>query len=76
MVKDFLGQELAANDEIIYPVRKGSSMWLRRIKVTQVLDGHTPVIHGFASDGSSSRLIQLHNIQNVVKINALLPETE
>jgi hypothetical protein len=41
--KDFLGQEIKPGDDIVYPGRQGSGMWMNRAKVLTVdpkdLDG-------------------------------------
>jgi expansin (peptidoglycan-binding protein) len=57
---DFLGREIKIGDTIAYPVRRGSSMWLNKLRVTQVL----PVsVKGLNADG---RWITVHNLNNVV----------
>jgi len=34
--RDFLGREIYVGVTVIYPVRRGSSMWLNKIKVTAI----------------------------------------
>ena len=72
-VIDFMGREIKANDTSVYPVRRGSSMWMQRIKVTQVVSDATGVsIGGFNGEG---RKITIHNIANVVVVEPLPPPT-
>ena len=67
-VLDFIGREITASATIVYPVRRGSSMWLNRLKVTQVVGGPSPTVTGFNDTG---RRITLHNIQTVVVVEPL-----
>ncbi len=62
-VLDFMGRAIKAGDIVCYPVRRGSSMWLSKITVTQVVPGPTPSLGGFNSDG---RKFTIHNIGNVI----------
>lgn len=48
MVKDFLGCVIEVGDVLIYPVRRGSDMWLSKIIVTDLGDG---VVHGTNDKG-------------------------
>ena len=34
--RDFLGREINVGNMIVYPVRRGSSMWLNKIRVTAI----------------------------------------
>lgn len=38
-MRDFLGREIKVGDELVYPVRRRSSMWLRKITVTDLGNG-------------------------------------
>jgi hypothetical protein len=61
-IKDFLGNEITVGCHVVYPVRRGSSMWLNRIKVTQV----TPTqVTGYNPD---KRLTHIKNLKNVVVV--------
>jgi len=40
--RDFLGREITVGDTVIYPVRRGSSMWLNKIIVTAIGDIQRP----------------------------------
>ena len=57
---DFLGRQIMAGDVITYPVRRGSSMWLNKLHVTQVLPEN---VKGLNSEG---RWITVQNLNNVV----------
>ena len=65
MSRDFLGRAIAAGNTVVYPVRRGSNMWLNRLAVTQVDDDH---ITGFNSDG---RRITVKNLKNCVVVEPL-----
>jgi hypothetical protein len=69
MSRDFIGRAIAAGDTVVYPVRRGSSMWLNKMNVTQVADDH---ITGFNSDG---RRITVKNLNNTVVVQPVA-ETE
>jgi len=55
---DFLGRVILAGDILVYPVRKGSKMWLNRIKVTK---SEIDMVWGETSDGRDVRLTNLKN---------------
>ncbi len=65
MSRDFIGRAIAAGNTVVYPVRRGSSMWLNKLAVTQVDDDH---ITGFNSDG---RRITVKNLNNCVVVEPL-----
>lgn len=60
MSKDFLGNEIHAGMTLVYPIRRGSRMWLEKITVSMVSDTQ---IKGYAPDG---RLKTIKNIQTTV----------
>lgn len=59
---DFLGRVIAVGDTLVYPVRRGSRMWLNRIIVTKVENDQ---IHG---SGSTGRMVKLTNLHNTVVV--------
>jgi hypothetical protein len=67
-VKDFLGRAINANDTVVYPVREGSNMDMKKMKVTLVeadrLVGYNP----------AGRKINITNLKNVVVVEDVLPE--
>ena len=65
MSRDFIGRAIAAGNTVVYPVRRGSSMWLNKLAVTQVDDDH---ITGFNGDG---RRITVKNLNNCVVVEPL-----
>lgn len=67
-ILDFMGREITVGCTVVYPVRRGSSMWMQRIKVTQVIAGKTPTLGGYNGDG---RKITLHNVANVTVVEPL-----
>jgi hypothetical protein len=64
-VLDFMGREITVGATVVYPVRRGSSMWMQKIKVTQVKPA---TLGGYNNEG---RRITLHNIANVVVVEPL-----
>lgn len=65
MIVDFAGREIKPGDSVVYPVRRGSSLELKQMQVTQIVEGESPALHGF---NNQSRRIILTNLQNVVVI--------
>ena len=59
---DFLGRSIAVDDTLIYPVRRGSRMWLNRIIVSKVesveIYGHNP----------GGRQVMLTNLNNTIVV--------
>jgi len=66
---DFLGREIKAGDLVVYPVRRGSRMWLNKLTVTQALDD---TLMGFSPEG---RRIKITNLDNVVVVDFPSSET-
>lgn len=66
---DFLGRQILAGDVIVYPVRRGSSMWLNRLRVTLVLP------EGVKGLNAEGRWITVHNLNNVVVDVASRPQS-
>lgn len=64
-VLDVMGREITATSTIVYCVRRGSQMWLKELRVTQVVPGPSPTVSGFAP---SSRKITLHNMSNIAVV--------
>ena len=61
-MKDFLGREIKAGDLVVYPVRRGSSMWMSKMTVDSTEGGK---LRGSNPEG---RLVQLSNLSNVVVV--------
>lgn len=57
MVKDFLDHEISKGDTVIYPVRRGSSMWLKRI-VVQHVDEQRGAVIGTNDNGRRVNLMK------------------
>ena len=57
---DFLGSEIRAGDMLVYPVRRGSKMWLNKLTVTKA---EIDVIHGISPTG---RMVKLTNLKNTI----------
>jgi len=56
-MKDFLGHEIRKGDTVIYPVRRGSSMWLKRMIVQQV-DEQEKMVIGTNDNGRRVNLMR------------------
>jgi hypothetical protein len=69
VARDFIGREIKAGDTIVYPVRRGSSMWLNRLEVQQVSQG--PKGPQVAGTNSKGRRITISNIDNAVVVQPL-----
>jgi len=65
---DFMGREIKVGDTVIYPVRRGSRMWMQKIKVTQIVPGKEPQLGGFNGEG---RKITLRTLANVTVVEPL-----
>jgi hypothetical protein len=72
--RDFLDREISVGDIIVYPVRRGSSMWLNKIKVTAIGSVHRQgrreyrPIHGVNENG---RRITLSKLERSVIVTLL-----
>ena len=67
-MKDFLGREIVAGNTVVYPVRRGSSLWMNRMTVLGTTNG---VLTGNNPEG---RRINLTNIENVTVVELPKPE--
>jgi len=61
-VVDFMGREIAAGNVIVYPVRRGSLMWLNKLNVQHVEDDK---VIGYNNLG---RRVTITNLANVVVV--------
>jgi len=62
-VTDFIGTEIKPGSQLAYPVRRGSSMWLTKITVTQVTADE---VKGYNSVG---RRITVKNLKNTIVVS-------
>ena len=62
--KDFLGQTIKSGDTVCYPVRRGSSMWLKKLTVATVQD--TPKGLCISGVNDTGRRISIYNLKNCV----------
>lgn len=64
---DFTGRLIEVGDNVIYPVRRGSSMWLKRMRVTSIEDrGEAFVLGGFDPDSPTMRRITVTTLERCV----------
>jgi hypothetical protein len=64
---DFTGRTIEAGHVVVYPVRRGSEMWLNKLSVSQVSDDS---IVGYSPIG---KRLTIKNLKNVVIVPG--PET-
>lgn len=72
--KDFFDREILLGDLCIYPVRRGSQMWLNRITVTSIthdLNGE-PRLAGNKQDGYPVRVTSLDRVA-IIGRNNMIP---
>jgi hypothetical protein len=69
--KDFLGNPITATDTIIYPVRRGSAMWLKKLVVDAVRDTANGVRVSGRND--SGNPVSIQNISNCIVVTNCLP---
>ncbi|WP_437230130.1 hypothetical protein SH661x_001798 [Planctomicrobium sp. SH661] len=63
---DFLKRPIAVGSTVVYPVRRGSAMWLNSLKVQQIDEtGDEPVLVGYSPAG---RRIRVKNTQNCILV--------
>lgn len=60
---DFLGRPITAGVVIVYPVRRGSDMWLNKLNVTHVEEGK---VKGYNTFG---RPLTITNLKNTVVVS-------
>lgn len=60
---DFLGQPITEHCTIVYPVRQGSSMWLQKMKVSQVVK--TGESYRLVVYDPTSSLMRGHSVKNL-----------
>jgi hypothetical protein len=67
-VCDFVGKPITVGCRCVYPLRRGSKMWLTTIRVDSIeqIDG-TVVLTGYDSAGRRTRT---RNIQNCIVVEA------
>ncbi|MHC4296428.1 MAG: hypothetical protein ACYS7Y_03925 [Planctomycetota bacterium] len=64
--RDFTKREIQVGNRIAYPVRQGSSMWMKTLVVRQITDGPSgPIVSGTNDRG---RRISVKNLKNCVII--------
>ena len=64
---DFLGKIITAGDTICYPVRRGSSMWLKKLVVEAVRTTPRGICVSGTNDGG--RRINIYNLDNCVVVS-------
>ena len=72
-VVDCVGREIKVGCSVIYPVRRGSWMGLRRMRVQQVSAG---AISGHAPDGRHTRVKRLDTAVVIVPLGCNYEESD
>ena len=69
---DYLGNEITVRDTIVYPVRRGSAMWMKKLIVDAVRDTTNGVrVSGRNEAGNP---VSIQNIQNCVVVTSCIKE--
>jgi hypothetical protein len=68
MPKDIMDREIEAGHVIVYPVRKGSQMWLKKLEVSRV-DELKRTLHGMNTMGVP---VTIKNLNTVAVVDANL----
>jgi len=64
---DYLGNQIKVKDTIVYPVRRGSNMWLKKLVVDAVRDtGRGVRVSGRNEAGNP---VSIQNVQNCVVVS-------
>jgi hypothetical protein len=63
---DFLGNPILAGSLIVYPVRRGSDMWMNKLRIEAVRD--TPRGKTVSGTNDSNRRITIRNLTNCVVV--------
>lgn len=69
-VLDCVGNEITGSSVVVYPVRKGSNMWMNRVKLSRIEFGVEPVLIGELPNGHG---VRIKNIKNVVVVTPPAP---
>lgn len=64
-VQDFLGNEIKVGDEIVYPVHRGSDLYLRKMRV-EAIDGQA--LLGRSQSDPRQRRIRIKNLHTVIVV--------
>ncbi len=70
--RDFLGNPINSADTIVYAVRRGSKLWLKRLVVQSVRDTSAGVRVSGVND--AGRPVSIKNLENTVVVTGVLPE--
>lgn len=62
---DFLGHPILVGCNLVYPVRRGSRMWMNKLTVTKV---ETDAVYGYCPD--TNRPVKLTNLNNTTIVSA------
>ena len=66
---DFLGRDIKTGDLVVYPVRRGSSMWLKRVMVTGIeTRGQGFTLIGYDPVATAQRRIHVCNLSNTIVV--------
>jgi len=67
---DYLGNPITVKDTIVYPVRRGSAMWMKKLIVDAVRDTTNGVRVSGRNDAGNP--VSIQNIQNCVVVTKCL----
>lgn len=70
--KDCLDREIRVGDICVYPVRRGSSMWMNRITVQRISNANdTFKLHGIKDDGYQVSVSSLDRVALIGRDNMI-----
>ena len=74
MLKDIVGKEVKVGDNVAYPRRSGSSIWMATAEVIEILSEEVETFHGNRTDYRikarkvSGRIVMIDRVDNVIVI--------
>lgn len=67
--KDYMGRVIECGHVLVYPVRRGSQMWMNKCRVTGIEARPSGcVVIGYDPDGVARRRLQIKNLTNCVVV--------
>ena len=66
--KDFLGRPIEVGHTIVYPIRRGSKMWMQKANVTQIIQHDRTQPPLLACINPTGRKVTIQNLDNCVVV--------
>jgi hypothetical protein len=70
VVKDIVGRDIVVGEDIAYPVRRGSNLWMSRMNVTSIetLGNNKFKIVGLNPEGRRTSVTSIGNVVSLGKV--------